>query len=105
MPEVAGKVLKVFQANIFNAWDHLHTQKNEWNLILLSLAPAPCGHLFRFRLTVFTWSYGLVNQCTNVANRVSSGLETGWDLGPFAAVLAPGQTSPRATKCKETLWD
>ena len=22
------------------------------------------------------------------------GLETGWDLGPFLAVLAPGQTSP-----------
>ena len=26
-----------------------------------------------------------------------------WDLGPFAAVLAPGQTSPQATDAK-TLW-
>ena len=25
-----------------------------------------------------------------------------WDLGPFAAVLAPGQTSPQATEYKET---
>lgn len=25
---VTGEVLKVFQANIFNTWDHLHTQKN-----------------------------------------------------------------------------
>ena len=29
--------------------------------------------------------------------------ETGWDLGPFAAVLAPGQMSPRATKYKDTI--
>ena len=28
-----------------------------------------------------------------------------WDLGPFAAMLAPGQTSPSATKYKETLRD
>ena len=27
------------------------------------------------------------------------------DLGPFAAVLAPGQTSPGATKYKETVRD
>ena len=33
------------------------------------------------------------------------GTETGWDLGPFAAVLAPGQTSPQATKYKETMRD
>ena len=26
-----------------------------------------------------------------------------WDLGPFAAVLAPGQTSPQATEYKETI--
>ena len=29
--------------------------------------------------------------------------ETGWGLGPFAAVLAPGQTSPQATKYKEAI--
>ena len=29
----------------------------------------------------------------------------GWDLGPYAAVLAPGLTSPPATKHKETVWD
>ena len=28
-----------------------------------------------------------------------------WDLGPFAAGLAPGQTSPPATKYKETMRD
>ena len=26
-----------------------------------------------------------------------------WDVGPFAAVLAPGQMSPPETKYKETL--
>lgn len=31
--------------------------------------------------------------------------ETGWDLGPFAAILAPEQPSPGATKYKETAWD
>ena len=31
--------------------------------------------------------------------------DTGWGLGPFAALLAAGQTSPRATKYKETIWD
>ena len=31
--------------------------------------------------------------------------ETGWDLGPFAAVLAPGQTSPQAAEYKETTRD
>ena len=35
----------------------------------------------------------------------SSGFETGWDLGPFAAVLAPGHTSPQASKYKETIRD
>ena len=34
-----------------------------------------------------------------------TGLETGWDLGHFAAVLAPEQTSPPATKYKETIRD
>ena len=29
--------------------------------------------------------------------------ETGWDLGPFAAVLAPGRTSPPATNHRETV--
>ena len=31
--------------------------------------------------------------------------ETGWtwDLGPFVAVLAPGQNSPPATEYKETI--
>ena len=27
----------------------------------------------------------------------------GWDLAPFAAVLAPGQTSPPTTEYKETI--
>ena len=31
--------------------------------------------------------------------------ETGWDLGPFAAMLAPGHTSPPGTKYKEIIWD
>ena len=28
-----------------------------------------------------------------------------WDLGPFAAVLVPGQTPPPVTKYKETIWN
>ena len=32
-------------------------------------------------------------------------LKTGWDLGLFVAVLAPGQISPWATKYKETTRD
>lgn len=31
--------------------------------------------------------------------------ETGWDLKPFAAVLAPGQMSLPATKYKEIIRD
>ena len=31
--------------------------------------------------------------------------ETGWDLGPFAAGPASGQTSPPATECKEPTRD
>lgn len=31
-------------------------------------------------------------------------VKTGWDSGPFSAILAPGHTSPPATKHKETLW-
>ena len=31
--------------------------------------------------------------------------ETGWDLGPFSAVHAPGQMSPRATEHEETMRD
>ena len=31
--------------------------------------------------------------------------ETGWDLGAFAAVFAPGQTFPPTTKYKETIRD
>ena len=31
--------------------------------------------------------------------------ETSWKLGPFAAMLAPGHTSPQATKYKETIRD
>ena len=34
-----------------------------------------------------------------------SGIETGWDLEPFTAVLAHGQTSAQATKYEETIWD
>ena len=33
------------------------------------------------------------------------GVETGWVLGPFTAVLAPGQTSFGATENKETIRD
>lgn len=35
----------------------------------------------------------------------AAGGETGRDLGPFATVLAPGQTPPPATKYKETIRD
>ena len=28
-----------------------------------------------------------------------------WDLGSFAAVLAPGQTSPQATEYKDIIRD
>ena len=35
--------------------------------------------------------------------QISGGLETGWDLGPFAAGLAPGHNSPQATRYKKTL--
>ena len=31
--------------------------------------------------------------------------EQGWGLGPFAATLAPGHTSPGATKYRETIGD
>ena len=31
--------------------------------------------------------------------------KTGWDLGLFAAGLATGQMSPKATKCRETIID
>ena len=31
--------------------------------------------------------------------------ETAWDLGPFEAMCAPGQTCPRGTKYKETVRD
>ena len=31
--------------------------------------------------------------------------ETGWDLGPFATMFAPGQVSSPATKYKETIRD
>ena len=33
------------------------------------------------------------------------GSETDWNLGPFAAMLAPGPTSSGATKYKETVTD
>ena len=33
------------------------------------------------------------------------GFETGWNLRHFAAALTPGQTSPQATKYKETMRD
>ena len=32
-------------------------------------------------------------------------LRQAWDLEDFAATLAPGHTSPQATKYKETVWD
>ena len=35
----------------------------------------------------------------------STNIETGWDLGPFAVVPAPGQMSPHATKYRETTKD
>ena len=34
-----------------------------------------------------------------------SPLESGWDLGPFPALLAPGHSAPPATKHKETIRD
>ena len=39
---------------------------------------------------------------SSISRRDSSSLESFWDLRPFAAVLAPGHTSPPATKHKET---
>lgn len=35
----------------------------------------------------------------------SEGPEAGWDLRPSSAVLAPGQTTPQATKYRETIKD
>lgn len=32
------------------------------------------------------------------------GLRQTWDLGPYAAVLTHGHTSPPATRYKETIW-
>lgn len=32
-------------------------------------------------------------------------IEADWDLGPFAAVLAPGHMSPQTTTYKEALRD
>lgn len=44
-------------------------------------------------------------QRLRVTKAMSHHTETAWDLGTFAAVFAPGRTSPRATKHKETTWD
>lgn len=37
--------------------------------------------------------------------KVSNTAVTGWDLGPFAAMLAPGQKSPQAAEYEETIRD
>ena len=54
-------------------------------------------------------SHQLAAKCSGYLQTPLQGCETGWDLGPgtpaFAAVLAPGQTSPQATKYKETIRD
>ena len=42
---------------------------------------------------------------TSSGGRLCSTSETGWDLGPSAAGLAPGQTSPPATKYKDSIRD
>ena len=46
-----------------------------------------------------TWlsDWTTMTNCTSVP---LWGFEAGWDLGSFAAVLVPGQTSPQATKHK-----
>ena len=40
---------------------------------------------------------------TNTPDTTEDNSETGWDPGPFAAVLVPGQTSPQATEYKEAI--
>ena len=43
--------------------------------------------------------------CSDRANGTSLAKKTGWDLGPFAVVLAPGQTYSLAVKYKEIIRD
>ena len=44
-------------------------------------------------------------KCMQVPPKIKNRTETGWDLRSFAAVPAPGHTSPQATKYKETIRD
>ena len=45
-----------------------------------------------------TWVWAVPTAPTTPSNNLIPILETGWDLGPFAVVPAPGQMSPQATK-------
>ena len=47
-------------------------------------------------LSVYYIDSKILDAGDTAMNRMSSPPETGWDLGPFAAALAPGQTSPGA---------
>jgi len=41
---------------------------------------------------------------TKTTTKNHCGCEIGWDLGPFSAVLIPGQMSPQATKYGNYIW-
>ena len=70
------------------------------SLTFLNLGLCPQRPLWLDHVNIFflasVW-FGLV--------RILSSIEKGWHLGPFAAVLAPGQTPAQAIKYKETIRD
>ena len=52
-----------------------------------------------------TWFWAVPTAPTTPPNNLIPILETGWDLGLFAVVPAPGQMSPQATEYRETTKD
>ena len=50
-----------------------------------------------------TWFWAVPTAPTTPPNNLIPILETGWDLGLFAVVPAPGQMSPQATEYRETV--
>ena len=54
---------------------------------------------------LITWFWAVLTAPTTPSNNLIPILETGWDLGPFAVVPAPGQMSPHVTKYRETRKD
>ena len=67
---------------------HYSNPSDRTNLI------CPCGHVHPILF--------LTTDCPQARpGEPGSLFETDWDLVPFTAVLAPGQTSPRATAYKE----